>query len=198
MRKIKFIILGIFLIGIIYFSALVGYSLYIPINNQQNNQQNQQNQISLSTVDLYNNLEAKVDKFEISKITPSTKMIYEYYYKKDNITESFEDTPPYFFIDLTRTDLEKKFQDWNIKSFSSKEVVMQKVLDEKSNQHYILGEYDGYVAIFYEKEINGTRLKDITSTPIQSLPLEEQEKIKTGIKIKGNDELFNILQDYDI
>lgn len=196
MKKIKFLLIGIFFCVTIYFSALIGYSLYKPINEPK--EEINKNEAPLSTEDLYKNLEKNVSKFETPKITPSTKMIYEYYYKKDGITESFEDIPPYFLIDLTRTELENKFKDWNIKSFSQKEVVMQKVLNSESNQHYILSEYDGYIAIFYEKEINGTNLKDITSIHINSFPKEEQEKIKKGIKIKGDEELIKILQDYDI
>lgn len=197
MKKIKFLALSVFLLGTIYCSALIGYSLYKPMNENEETEI-KKSEVPLNTNDLYKNLEKNVGKFETPKITPSTKIKYEYYYKKDNITEYFEDVPPYFFINLTRNDLENKFKDWNIKSFSEKEVVMQKVLDEESTQHYILSEYDGYIAIFYEKEINGTNLKDITSIHINSFPPEEQEKIKKGIKIKGKEELIKILQDYDI
>ena len=50
--------------------------------------------------------------------------------------------------------------------------------------------------IFYEKEINGTNLKEITNTPLESLPIEEQEKIKKGIKITGKEELMRFLVSY--
>ena len=84
-----------------------------------------------------------------------------------------------------------------MKSFSEKEVVLQKVIEGESTQHYIIGEYDGYIAVFYEKEINGTKLKELTDIPLESLTEEEQEQIKKGIKITGKEELMKFLESYD-
>lgn len=195
MKKLKYIFIVLFFIAISYFSGLIGYSLYKPINEEEPNLNTQKALIGLDELNM--NKEKEVGKVQVAKVTPSTKITYEYYYKSDNITETYEDVPPYFLIDLTREEMEKKFDDWNIKSFSEKEVVMQKVMDGESIQHYVVGEYDGYVAIFYEKEINGTKLKEITSMPISALSLEEQEKIKNGIKIVGEDELISFLENYE-
>lgn len=194
MKKIKYILIIVLIIGTSYFSGLLGYSLYKPINEETNIEK--ENAI-LDIKDLQSNIDKEVSKIEVAKVTPSTKIKYEYYYKNDNITETYEDVPPYFLIDLTREEIENQFNDWNVKSFSEKEVVMQKVMDGESIQHYIVGEYDGYVAIFYEKEINGTKLKEITSMPISALPSEEQEKIKNGIKIVGEEELMRFLENYE-
>ncbi len=34
---------------------------------------------------------------ETARITPSTKMVYEYYYTEDGVTQTLEDVPPYFY-----------------------------------------------------------------------------------------------------
>lgn len=133
---------------------------------------------------------------EQAKITPSTKMVYEYYYKKDGNKEVLEEVPPYFFIDKTRKQLENELKGWTVTAFDSSEVVLRKDIDSESYQHYVIGEYNGYVAVFYEKEVNGTSLKEVTDTPVESLPEEEQEKLKEGIKIDGDDNLMKILSDY--
>ena len=149
-----------------------------------------------ANTDFLKQQEEPVDNITVAKITPSTKMTYEYFYKDDSITEVVEDVPPYFLIDLTRNDLETNFKDWQIKSFSPKEVVLQKVIEGDSTQHYIIGEYEGYIAVYYEKEINGTKLKEITDIPLEGLSEEEQQKIKEGIKITGKDELMRFLESY--
>lgn len=196
MKKIKYILSILFIIATVYFSALAGYSLYKPINNNTNFEIKNEEAI-LNTKILQENIEKEVSKSNIAKINQSTKMVYEYYYKVDNITETFEDTPHYFLLNLTRQQLEDTFDDWNVKSFSEKEVVMQKIMDGQSSQNYLIGEYDGYIAVYYEKEINGTKLKDITSVPISSLPLEEQEEIKKGIKVVGDDKLMEYMSNYE-
>lgn len=186
MRKLLLFFIGIIFVGML--GIILGYNIYDSKNNV----------IEYDTSNTTNVLkeEKPVNNIKTAKITPSTKMTYEYLYKKDNITEIVEDVPPYFLIDLTREDLEKNFKDWQIKSFSEREVVMQKSIDAESTQHYIIGEYDGFIAVFYEKDINYTNIKEITSISLDSLTKEEQEKVKNGIKITGKDELIKFLEAY--
>ncbi|WP_317367944.1 BofC C-terminal domain-containing protein [uncultured Tyzzerella sp.] len=189
-KKIYFVLFFILVIFVSIISASIGYNMY-SIKNNENQIIEYKNE---ANVDFFK--EKPVDNITVAKITPSTKMTYEYFYKNDNITEKVEDVPPYFLIDLTRNDLEENFKDWQIKEFSSSEVVLQKVIDGESTQHYIIGEYEGYIAVYYEQEINGTKLKEITDIPLDGLPKEEQDKIKNGIKIKGKDDLIKFLESY--
>lgn len=130
------------------------------------------------------------------KITPSTKIVYEYYYEDDGKTQIFEEEPPYFLIDETEEHLRKAFVNWEIVSFDETEVVMRKSIEGRSNQHYTVGERGGYVAVFYKKEINGDNLKEITNMPVSALPVEEQERLEKGIDVSGENELHKILEDY--
>ena len=188
-KKIYFILFFIVILLVAICSMYIGYKIYDEDANNKNIVPYKAEVNTLTN-------EKPVDNIKTEKISPSTKMVYEYIYKDDNITETVEDVPPYFLIDLTRTDLENNFKDWQVKSFSNKEVVLQKAIEGESTQHYIIGEYDGYVAVFYEKEINGTKIKEITDISISSLPKEEQEKLKKGINIIGKLELIKFLEDY--
>lgn len=130
------------------------------------------------------------------KITASTKMVYEYYYTGDGIIEKTEELSPYFLIDMTKEDVEGIFSEWIVASFTPEEVVMRKYLDGNSNQYYIVGVYEGFIAVFYAVETNGTKLKEITDRPAASLPAEEQERLKSGIHVLGQDALVKVLEDY--
>ncbi len=130
------------------------------------------------------------------RINPSTKIVYEYYYPEDEVTEVYEDSPPYFLIDYTLEDLKRIYSNWTIASFSSKEVVMKKNISGPSNQRYIIGETDGYVAVFYDID-NGERLlKEVTEKPVSALSETERNKISEGIRVTGNDRLIRALEDY--
>lgn len=194
LKKVYFILFFILIILVAIISATIGYNIY---GNKNNTEMVEETTNKLeANVNFIKDEEKPVDNIQVAKITPSTKMTYEYFYKNDNITEKVEDVPPYFLIDLTRNDLETNFKDWQIKSFSQKEVVLQKTIDGESTQHYVIGEYEGYIAVFYEKEINGTKLKEITNIPLESLTEEEQNKIKKGINITGKEELMKFLENY--
>ena len=193
LKKIYILIFFIIIVFVSIISIGIGYSMY---NTNEQEAQNIEYNEDINS-DFFQVQQKPVDNITVAKITPSTKMTYEYFYKSDKITETVEDVPPYFLIDLTRTDLEDNFKEWQVKSFSEKEVVLQKVIEGESTQHYIIGEYDGYIAVFYEKEINGTKLKELTDIPLESLTEEEQEQIKNGIKITGKEELMKFLESYD-
>ncbi len=131
----------------------------------------------------------------VQKITPSTKMVYEYYYPEDDVTEVYEDVPPYFLIDYTLDDIKRCYSNWNILSFSDREVIMKKVVSGPSRQRYIIGESDGFITVFYDFGEDGIIIKEVTDVLISSLSEEEAGLIKEGIAIVGNDKLNRALED---
>jgi len=130
------------------------------------------------------------------KITPSTKMTYEYYYPEDNVTEKYEDQPPYFLIDYTLKDMQRVYPNWEIIYFSDREVVMRKTISGPSNQRYIIKENEGYIAVFYDRENEGLVLKEVTRKPVESLNEEEKASVKEGIRVVGKERLDRALEDY--
>lgn len=130
------------------------------------------------------------------KITPSTKMVYQYYYTEDGVTEVQEEIPPYFMLDLTLSDISKYYTNWDIVSFSPKEVVMRKTIVGQSQQIYVVGQKDGYVAVYYEEEQEGVSLKELTGIPVDGLSEDEKLRLNQGIKVMGNEELARTLENY--
>ncbi len=139
--------------------------------------------------------EAKTVSSE-QRINPSTKIVYQYYYPEREVTEEQVDSPPYFLLDMTLSDMVKYYDNWTIVSFSDKEVVMKKTIYEKDEQRYIIGEKDGYIAVYYEKEVNGSDIYEITDTPLASLSHAEQVRINDGIPVQGEENLARVLEDY--
>ena len=105
--------------------------------------------------------EADVDK---NKITPSTKLVYEYYYPITGEKETKEETAPYFMVDLTFDDLQKYYSDWQVTYFSADKVVMQKKVYDEKGQKYIIGEKDGRLTVFWETDKDVTLLTNRLST----------------------------------
>lgn len=133
-------------------------------------------------------------------VTPSTKIIYKYYYEDDGFSETTSELAPEFLIGMNKNELKKTFahSHWKINNFSREKVVLQKNISATNKQNYVLGVKDGYVAVFYqEKNLSGLKLKEITNTPINSLSLDEQKRLNGGIKVSGEDKLILIMQDYE-
>jgi hypothetical protein len=141
-------------------------------------------------------IDNKVVPVEDVRIFSTTDMIYEYHYIDDGEIVRNNEKPPYFLMGLSKEELEHKFIDWEIIKFTKKEVVMKKYIEGKSEKHYIIGTKDGFVAVFYENEINGSTLKEITGTLVNTLHNEEQDRLREGIVISGDEKLIKALEDY--
>ncbi len=138
----------------------------------------------------------KIKQEHDEKTNENTKMIYEYYYKGDGITKIEEEPLPPALINKNREIIENMFDEWSVITFNTDEIVLRKDIEGTSVINYILKEKDGFVAVFYDKG-NEEELLETTDTPVASLPQEEQELLKEGIYITGNNNLLKILQDYE-
>ena len=68
----------------------------------------------------------------------------------------------------------------------------------QNEQKYIVGVYNGFIAVFFDMENEGEELvlKEITDRHTSALTKLDAEKLQHGIKVKGNEALFQLLQDY--
>ncbi len=64
---------------------------------------------------------------------------------------------------------------------------------EKTIQKYILKDYNGRIAVFYQGSETPNEIFEIYT---RTLPPEDAEKIERGIEIDGLDELSEMLTDY--
>lgn len=168
------------------------------------------------------------DSITINKITPATKIVYQYYYAKDDQLISDVGEPPYYLIDMTKSQFENYFDEWELISFSSEEAVLRKsFLEKEEEKYYLIQEFDGQIAVFYdytedfakafEDAVTKGRykleqqdgffnefirlnkdiyIKEILDIPLELLSSEEQEHIKKGFMIYGDEELIKLIENY--
>jgi hypothetical protein len=131
-----------------------------------------------------------------ARVSALTKMIYEYYYADDGVTETAEESAPAFLVAKTREELKAMFADWDVVGFSAEEVVMRKTVAGASPERFVVKEHEGFVAVFYETDTGGELLREITETPVSALPETARERLRAGIRVTGEEALAKILQDY--
>ncbi len=126
-------------------------------------------------------------------LSEDAKLEYIYKYSADNITEITSAPLPPYLVGLDRQQAEEKMQGFTITHFSADKITAVKQLEGESRQHYTLGEYKGYLAVFYKK---GGGLKEVTNTPVSALSAEEQKMLVTT-EIVGSDKLARVLEDIE-
>lgn len=81
-------------------------------------------------------------------------------------------------------------------NFELREEKLSQTLSEQksqNNKEYVVKNYNGYVSVF-KGESSFPMLK--TDTPVNSLPYDDQEKLKSGILIQSDTSLRKCLEDY--
>ena len=197
MSKRVFITLGIvftFLIsvflGIYFFKRINKYDVS-KINNNiyHENEVKVQNEINFSETISTNSAE--------QKITPNTRLVLRKYYEECGHTiNEYAEMPPEL-INMTKEELQEQYKDWKINSFSEKEVVLIKFINNFCDEHYVLKELDEYVAI-YKLDKNGEEsLLKNTSISTRYLTQTDISHLKSGIKVFGKENLNSYLEDFE-
>ena len=63
-----------------------------------------------------------------------------------------------------------------------------------NTDRYVVGIYEGYVAVFYENSEEGIYM--LTDTPVSVLEDDKRALLEEGIYVEGRDRLNRILEDY--
>lgn len=126
----------------------------------------------------------------------SAKIIYRYYYLKDGHVEVNSEDVPYFLVGLTRTELAEKLMSWELIEFSPQLAVFEKKINARSTERYTVGVLNGYVTVFYDEEVDGSRVKEQTEIPVDALSEDEMSRLIAGIRVIGEEQLLKVLEDY--
>jgi hypothetical protein len=118
---------------------------------------------------------------------------YIYSYTEDDEELSYEEAIPKSLVGLDVDGVHLALRDYAVCELSEDRLVVKKTIEGRSNAHYLIGEKDGYVAVYFENGI----LKEKTATPVSGLSPEIKAQILKGVKIDGAEELVKCLEDIE-
>lgn len=148
------------------------------------------------------NVGSEASQIEENIIGPKTIVEYKTYFTEcgHEILETTE--PNKNMINMTEEDLKAYIKNnnptWKLEEFSHERVLITIEKEQLCQNHYVIGEKDGKIAVFSIDEKGEKVLEQIyNDAPISLLKEIDYEKLKKGIIIdKNEDDLLNILEDY--
>lgn len=176
-----------------------------PINNVNEVEENNGNDkiIPIQDVVIRNvQEENSVDKNVIEtvvdevKLSPYAKMIIEKKFTRCGHTSIETIDIPSDLINMTEEEVQAKYENWEIKSFSTKSVSLYREIVANCNDHFVLKAKDGFLVIYEDVTENDMNLKEITDIDISTLPSGDIANLKNGILVYGKDELSGLLEDF--
>lgn len=130
------------------------------------------------------------------KISPDAKLIIKKIFLKcQHSTVSIMDMPE-GLINLSERELAKKYSGWEIEKFSSDEVIISREFDANCEDHFVIKESDGEVAIFNELTEDKLNFVDVINVDLDMLSEQDREYLREGIRVYGKSELGNVIEDF--
>lgn len=141
--------------------------------------------------------EILVTNSEEEKISPNCQITLKKYYKKckDEINEYIE--VPKKLVNKTKEDLQKEYIDWEIKSFTSSQIVIYKEFEGECNEHYILKDDNGKISIYKFTENGEEELYEKTEISTDYLTQTDNIDIKKGLKVNGQEKLNELIESFE-
>lgn len=100
-------------------------------------------------------------------------------------------------VNMTEEELKERFKSWEVQKFTPTEIVLYKEVKEFCDEHYLLKEKDGNIAIFKLDENNNQTFLETTDISTEYLTEEDLKNIQKGITIYTKKELNKMIEDFE-
>ena len=195
--------LGITLVFIIIFIIAVFTGIYIYNSKNKTNNEKVENTINTNKIvsnqidySVKNDITIKTNTNE-EKMSPKATVTFKTkYIQCGHILKQYKQIPEEL-VNLTKDEIEEKYEDWEIESFASLSLILIKEEAGYCNEHYILKQKGDMIAIYKLKENGEETLQEETGISIEYLTENDKMKIEKGITVYGKEELNSILEDYE-
>lgn len=130
------------------------------------------------------------------RVSPYAKMAIEKKFSKcGHTTVNILDVPKEL-VNLTENEIKERYSGWELTSFSEKEFTLYRIIDANCDDHYVLKDEDGYIAVYAELTDNIRNLVEKTEIEVNSLREEDRNDLSKGIRIYGREELTSLMEDF--
>ena len=131
------------------------------------------------------------------KVSPNATFIMKTKYLRcGHTTKKYETAPP-FTVNLSKNDLQKMYENWEIESFSNNEVIMKKSEEGICNEHYVIREKEGQIVVYNLDSKNNEIIIRETGILTAYLPDLDKSNLKKGIFVVGEGSLNKLIENFE-
>lgn len=202
---ITVLIVVIIVIGVI--AGIFLYNKNIKKNSNENIVENEINEISEKVTDdcteEWQELDeqAKLDILETNaaeeKISPNCLLTLRSYYKECQHTINEYIDIPDELVNKSKEELIEKYPDWEIKRYSSTEIILYREYIGECGEHFVLRNDNGKITVYQINENNNEVVYEKTEISIDYLTDTDKIEIENGIRVNGKEELNQIIEDFE-
>ena len=131
------------------------------------------------------------------KTSPNCSLTIKTYYKKCGHTKSEYSNLPQSMVNLTKAEIQEKYQEYEIESFASNEIILHQEKEGECGEHYMVKDKEGMVTIYQILEDGSQKELETTGISIEYLPETDKTNMKNGIQVNGKQELNQLIEDFE-
>lgn len=131
------------------------------------------------------------------KMSPNCLLILKKHYKQCNHTINEYIDIPQNLVNKTYNDLEKEYSNWQIKEFSSTQVVLFRDFEGNCTQHFVVRNNNGKIFVYRINENNEEEIFQRTEISVEYLTETDKIEIENGIRVNGMEELNQLIEDFE-
>lgn len=192
---------------VILMAVIIGINMY---NNSDEDVEKEKTQITKVSEEIIDECTEEWEELEEStkddlmqvnssseKVSPTCSITFNKYYKGCNHTTSEYMQVSNDLVNMTQQELQQRYDGWEIKQFSSNEIVMYKEFEGECAEHYVLKDKDGKIVIYRITETGEEIEYQVTEISTEYLTQTDRDTIKSGIRVNGKQELNQLIEDFE-
>ena len=191
-KSYMWIIIGI--CAIVVLGIIVG--IFVSKNSTKDGQKVETKLVSTEQ-NIQNGIELISTSYAEVKALPNCLFEFKTYYKGCKHTTTKRENIPEELVNKTEIEMQDRYKDYKIEEFTANNIVLYQEKEGICEEHYLLKENNGYIAIYKIDNAGKEILKENTQIVTTYLPETDKQNLKNGIKIIGKENLSLTLEDYE-
>lgn len=131
------------------------------------------------------------------KTSPNCSLTIKTYYPKCGHTKSEYTNLPQDFVNLSKEQIQEKYQDYEIQDFATNAIVIYQEKQGDCGEHYRVKDKNGTVTIYQVLEDGTEQEIETTGITTEYLPDTDKINMKNGIQVNGKQELNQLIEDFE-
>ncbi len=193
MRNSWAILLVIMVILLFALGVMMGIYFYGSDNTEDTNLLN----VQLAEESMSGNNVTVSTSLTEEKVSPNCTIVEKQYFTGcDHLIKDIKEIPE-DWINMTEEEIIEKYPDWTLESFTNNQIIVSQEKEGYCGEHYVIRTHDDVIGIYTLDENGKETLKEDTDIPTMYLTEEDLEILDKGIQAIGENQLHQVLEDYE-
>lgn len=131
------------------------------------------------------------------KTSPNCSLTTKTYYQNCGHTKSEYTNLPSSFVNLTKDEIQEKYQEYEIEDFATNAIVLYQEKEGECGEHYMVKDKEGMVTVYQVLEDGSEQELETTGITTEYLPETDKINMKNGIQVNGKQELNQLIEDFE-